>query len=84
MNLQKINEFLTKGMIGVFVSIFPFVALTLQFPIFSNIIAFQLILLMVITAVNFVLTTYLLIIQINSIIDSLFKQYEQGKSGNTL
>lgn len=82
MNLQKLNEILTKGMIGIFASIFPFILLTLLFPILSYVIMFQLIILMIVTALNFVLTTYLLIIQINGIIEVLFKQYEQGKSGN--
>jgi len=76
MNLQKLNTFLTNGMIGIFVSIIPFILLTLLFPILSDVIAFQLIVLMIVTTVNFVLTTYLFIIQINGIIGGLLKQYE--------
>lgn len=80
MNLQRLNNFLTKGMVGIFLSIIPFTLLALLFPIYSYMIAFQLIVLMIITGICTVLTTYLLIKQINEIIDSLFKQYEQKRS----
>jgi hypothetical protein len=77
MNLQRLNDFLTKGMIGVFISIIPFSLLTLMFPIFSYMIIIQMIVLLIVAGVNFLLTTYLLVKQIVGILDILQKQYEQ-------
>ena len=77
MNLQRLNDFLIKGMIGVFASILPFCLLTLLFPIFSYMITIVLIVLMVVTAACTVLTTYLLVKQIIEILNNLQNAYEQ-------
>lgn len=76
MNLQRLNNFLTNGMIGVFASIFPLSILTLLFPIFGYVVAFALVLLAAITAINFVATTIALVIQINEMVSNFFKYYE--------
>jgi ABC-type transport system involved in cytochrome bd biosynthesis fused ATPase/permease subunit len=77
MNLQRLNDFFVKGMIGVFASILPFSLLTLAFPILGYLVAFLLIVLMIVTGVAFVLSSILLVKQMVSILDSLQKQYEQ-------
>lgn len=77
MNLQRLNNFLTKGMIGVFASILPFSILSLVFPIVAYLLSVILIVLMILTVGNFVLTTYLFIKQIINILNFFQKQYEQ-------
>jgi hypothetical protein len=80
MNLKKINEFLNKGMIGLFGSIILLSLVTIILPIFAYVLAYAIIVLMIVTFVNFILATYLFMKQINEIIEQLIiSQYEQGE-----
>ncbi len=78
MTLSKINDYLTKGMIGTFVSILPLSLLTLLIPVIGYVVAVLLMLLFLITITNLIVATILLAQQINSMMDNFFKQYEQG------
>ena len=77
MSLQRLNDFLTKGMIGVFASILPFSLLTLLLPALGYVVAFLLIVLMIVTAANVVVTTIAFVKQIIELLDGLQKTYEQ-------
>ncbi len=80
MNLNKINEKLNNGMIGLFGSIILLSLLTIILPIVGYILAYALIALMIITFVNFILATYLFVKQINEILEQLIiTQYGQGE-----
>lgn len=81
MNFEKINDLLTKGVIGTFLSVFLFSLLTLLIPIFSYLVGILVILLGIITGVNLIITTILFIKQINEMIDKLAEQYEREQFG---
>jgi ABC-type proline/glycine betaine transport system permease subunit len=80
MKLKKINEILNKGMIGIFISIIPLSLLALLLPVVGYVIGFLLYALMFVTCLNFILSTYLFIKDINDILEQLIiSQYEQGE-----
>lgn len=80
MNLNKINENLNKGMIGIFISIIPLSLLTIAFPIIGYILGVLIYTLMIVTFLNFVVATYLFIKQINDILEQfIITEYGQGE-----
>jgi len=80
MNLKKINEKLNNGMIGLFGSIILLSLLTIILPILGYVLAYTIIALMIVTFVNFILSTYLFVKQINDILEQLIiSQYGQGE-----
>lgn len=78
MNLLKINEILTKAMIGTFVSIVAFTFLALALPILVYVVAVLLLLLLGTVILNSVVSGILMAQEINKMIDQFFKQYEQA------
>jgi hypothetical protein len=77
MNLLKINDFLTKGMIGIFVSIIPLTLITILLPVVGYAVAILMMLLFVVTFANLVIATILIVMQMNELIENFFKNYEQ-------
>jgi ABC-type proline/glycine betaine transport system permease subunit len=80
-HLSTINEKLTKGMVGIFLSIIPLSLLTLLLPVIGYALAITLILLMLVTAATIVTTTILFVQQINQLMENFFKHYEQESAG---
>jgi hypothetical protein len=67
-------------MIGIFISIIPLSLLALLLPVVGYVIGFLLYALMFVTCLNFILSTYLFIKDINDILEQLIiSQYEQGE-----
>jgi ABC-type bacteriocin/lantibiotic exporter with double-glycine peptidase domain len=77
MNLKKINDNLTKIMISTFLGVMILSFVSVVLPMFLYSLVFLLYVLMIITFLNFALSTYLMIQQINEMIEEFFKQYEQ-------
>jgi hypothetical protein len=77
MNLKKINDNLTKIMIYTFLGVLILCFASVVLPMFLYSLVFLLYALMIITFINLVLSTYLIIQQINEMIEEFFKQYEQ-------
>jgi len=76
MNLQKLNNVLTTGMIGTFITIIPISILSIVFPIINYVLAALLILLMLLTALSTIAVTVWFIVDMNKMIDNFFKYYE--------
>jgi len=80
MTLQRLNNYLTKGMIGILISLIPLLILTVvSSTIFGYVFGIMLCILMFVTAVNFITATILLAIDFNKLIDAFIKQYESEK-----
>lgn len=77
MNLQKINDNLTKVMIGIFLSIMTLTLIAIILPVLGYVIVVLMYLLMITTLINLGLSTYLMIQQINKMIENFFRNYEQ-------
>jgi hypothetical protein len=77
MNLKKINENLTKAMIGTFVSFIALCIVTLFIPIVAYLVVGILYMLMIVTFTNFMFTTYLFIMQMNKMIEDFLESYER-------
>lgn len=73
MSLQRLNKILRIGMIGNFILVFLFSLLTLVVPAISMFLAILIITLMIITLLNFVITTIWLISDINIMMDNYLK-----------
>lgn len=82
MNLLKINEILTKAMIGTFVSIVAFTFISMVITPFAYLVAILLLLLMAMTAINFVLSGFLILRDINKMIEKLFIAFHEQQSVN--
>jgi hypothetical protein len=80
MNLLKINEILTKAMLGIFVSVVAFCFFALAIPALAYAVAVLLYILLGITIVNSALSTWLIVQQMNKMIEEFFKQHEQAHS----
>jgi hypothetical protein len=76
MNLLKINDYLTKGMIGVFASVFLFSLLTLLMPIIGYLVVVLLIILFLLAFICLITSTILFVIDVNEKIDNFFKYYK--------
>lgn len=72
MNLSKVNENLTKGMIGIFFLIFLLSLVAIVLPNLSYIIVGLLYLLLAVTGVTFALSSYLIVKHINQAIEKMF------------
>lgn len=84
MNLQRINRLLTDGMIGTFIPVIPLSLLTLLSPFFGYIVVLLMFILAMLIAVNIVVTTIALVIQINEMIDKAVETYDSHQTEREL
>ena len=73
MNFYKTNEFLTRGMLAIFIAIVPLSLLGIVLPILGYVVASLLIVLLSTTALNFFLSAILMGYELSQIMDQFFK-----------